>query len=60
MYLSEVLRYLCFRNIATRLTDKFENTVKSCVRLLGIDLSFGCRFFYVQTEVRLYREPGSK
>ena len=44
MYLSEILLSLCFQNIATGPIDKFENTVKSCVRFLGIDLSFGCRF----------------
>ena len=44
MYLSKVLQSLCFQNIATRSIDKFENTVKSCVRFSGIDLSFDCRF----------------
>ena len=44
MYLLEVLRSLCFQNIATRLIDMFESTVKSCVKFLGIDVSFGCRF----------------
>ena len=44
MYLSEVLWSLCFQNIATGPIDKFENTVKSCVRFLGIDISFASRF----------------
>ena len=44
IYLSEVLRSLCFQNIATRPINKFENTVKSYVKFLGIDLSFGCGF----------------
>ena len=44
MYYSVILRSLCLQNIATRPIDNFENTVNSCVRFLGIDSSFGCRF----------------
>ena len=44
MYFLEVLQSLYLQNIATRPIDKFENTVKCCVRFLAIDLSFGCRF----------------